>query len=107
MMFSKSFAAFAVISAAFIHSSTLVANDSSDKSRLVGANNEFAFSLYRRVIKHGDNIFFSPYSISTALSMTYAGASGETAEQMRKTLCFPNGLNVHQAFANLAAFSCF
>ena len=34
------------------------------------------------------NLFFSPYSISTALAMTRAGAKGDTAAQMDKTLHF-------------------
>ena len=47
-------------------------------------------------------MFFSPYSISNALAMTYAGARGETAEEMARTLHF--GLEpgrLHPAFATL------
>ena len=52
-------------------------------------NNKFAFELYQKVTQktHG-NIFFSPYSISAALAMTYAGADGSTAEEMSKTMHF-------------------
>ncbi len=44
--------------------------------------NGFAFDLYGRYSAGDGNILFSPYSISTALSMTYEGARGETADEM-------------------------
>ena len=56
---------------------------------LVQGNNRFAFDLYGRLREQSGNLFLSPYSISTALAMTYAGARGETAEQMAETLHFP------------------
>jgi serpin B len=51
--------------------------------------NLFAADLYAhlRSTEKG-NLFFSPQSISTALAMTYAGARGETAEQMARTMHF-------------------
>ncbi len=54
----------------------------------VGAYNDFAFNLYHRYSPGSENILFSPYSISTALSMTYEGARGETAEEMEKVFSF-------------------
>ena len=55
---------------------------------VVEGNNAFACDLYAR-LKHGPgNLFFSPYSISTCLAMTYAGARGETEKQMRRVLHF-------------------
>ena len=45
-------------------------------------------SFIRRLEKKEGNLFYSPYSISLALAMTYAGARGETAEQMADTLKF-------------------
>lgn len=49
--------------------------------------NDFAFDLYARLAAESEgNLFFSPSSIHTALAMTYAGAAGETAEQMARTL---------------------
>jgi len=60
--------------------------DQSDIATLVNGNGEFAFNLYQALMKQDGNIFFSPYSISLALAMTYAGARGETAKQMADTL---------------------
>jgi serpin B len=55
---------------------------------LVQANNQFAIDMYARLRKQPGNLFLSPYSLSTALAMTYAGARTETAEQMAKVLHF-------------------
>jgi serpin B len=48
----------------------------------VDASNAFALDLYGRYSRGEDNLFYSPYSISTALSMVYEGARGTTAEEM-------------------------
>ena len=51
--------------------------------------NRFAFDLYGRLrSQEKGNLFFSPQSISTALAMTYAGARGETAAEMARTMHF-------------------
>jgi serpin B len=70
-------------------------------SRLVDGNNRFALDLYRRLAGQKGDIFFSPESISTALAMTYAGARGQTAEQIAKTLYFDQ--SVEQLNAGFAA----
>ena len=44
---------------------------------VVEGNSRFAFDLYQQ-IKEDKNIFFSPFSISSALSMTYVGAAKKT-----------------------------
>jgi serine protease inhibitor len=55
---------------------------------MVNGNNKFAFDLYRTVKSSKGNIFFSPYSISMALAMTYGGAQGTTEKQIRDVLHF-------------------
>jgi serpin B len=62
----------------------------SDESKLVADNTTFAFNLYHQVIEDSptSNIFYSPYSISIALSMAYNGAKGSTATQMASALQF-------------------
>jgi serpin B len=57
-------------------------------AQIVQGNTAFALDLYAREKGNAGNLFFSPYSISTALAMTYAGARGDTAEQMAKALRF-------------------
>jgi serpin B len=60
----------------------------SEQALLVEGNSAFAFKLYQELKKKDGNLFYSPYSISLALAMTYAGANGETAQQMADTLHF-------------------
>jgi serpin B len=70
-----------------------------DRARFGTDNRAFAFALYRELAAKPGNLFFSPYSISTALAMTYAGAKGDTAAEMKEALCF--GLSpdtLHAAF---------
>jgi len=54
----------------------------------VDASNRFAFELYERYSSGNGNILFSPYSISTALSMVYEGAGGETADEIEDVFHF-------------------
>jgi serpin B len=73
-----------------------------DVRTLVEGNTAFALDLYARLRQKDGNLFCSPYSISTALGMTYAGARGETAEEMAKVLHFRlNQQRLHPAFAGL------
>src|SRR5690606_20591566 len=66
---------------------------------LVEANTAFATDLYAALRTREGNLFFSPYSISVALAMTYAGAAGDTASEMADTLHFgPAGADLHPAF---------
>lgn len=64
---------------------------------VVEAHNRFAFDLYRRYSFASGNIFFSPYSISTALAMTYEGAKGATAEEMQSVFYFPQDENTRRS----------
>ncbi len=62
-----------------------------DEQQLAQANNSFAFNLYKVLASGDGNIFFSPYSISSALSMTIAGAEGSTRTELLKALRLPRG----------------
>ena len=55
---------------------------------LTAANGNFAIDLLKQLNSEEpeDNIFISPFSISTALAMTYNDADGETKAEMAKTL---------------------
>jgi serpin B len=70
-----------------------------DRTRFGGDNRQFAFDLYGGIKDASGNLFFSPYSISVALAMTYAGAMGETKQEMSRALHFglPDA-TLHAAF---------
>ena len=73
-----------------------------DLATLAEGNSTFAFNLYQALREEDGNLFYSPYSISLALAMTYAGARDETAQQMADALDFilpPDRL--HPAFNSL------
>ena len=61
--------------------------------KVVDANNQFAIDLYKQINKQPtqteSNVFFSPYSLSTAMAMLYAAAEGETKQQIQKTFHYP------------------
>ena len=58
--------------------------------------------MYRQLRQRPGNLFFSPFSIRTTLGMTYAGARGETAAQMRETLRLSSPEEApHVAFAEI------
>ena len=70
---------------------------------LVKGNNIFAVNLYKEMGAYQANLFFSPYSISTALAMTYAGAKGNTAKEIAQALNFGIDRNTLPfAFKNLS-----
>jgi len=70
--------------------------------KIVEGNNTFTFKLYKEVKSFPDkNLFFSPFSISTALAMTYAGAKKETSLQIRRTMNFPQGKTFHTDYKHL------
>ena len=74
----------------------------SDTAMLSDGNNAFALDLYQTLREEDGNFFYSPYSISLALAMTYAGARGETEKQMADTLHFTLPQDqLHQTFNGL------
>lgn len=73
--------------------------------QLVENNTNFALALYKAIAgEQRGNLFLSPYSISSALAMTYAGARGETEKQIAKTLRLSQDqATIHPAFAEIAS----
>jgi serpin B len=72
-----------------------------DAAMLAAGNTAFATDLYAQLRKDKGNLFLSPFSISTALAMTAAGAKGQTLAEMRKVLHLPE--DPHSAFSQLLA----
>jgi len=73
-----------------------------DTAALVEGNNAFAFSLYQALKGEDGNIFYSPFSISLALAMTYAGAKGTTSAEMAKAMHYTLPQDrLHPAFNSL------
>lgn len=72
-------------------------------SELVAGNADFAVELHEQLAADDadDNVFVSPYSVSMALAMTYAGADGPAETAMRETLGFSLGPDTHQTFGAL------
>jgi len=76
---------------------------SSNPKDVIEGNNKFAFKLYQKVQtgSTGSNLIYSPFSISTAMAMVYAGARGETASQIKKTMEFQQGEEFHADYQRL------
>lgn len=68
------------------------------------ANKAFMLSLLKQLPSES-NIFYSPFSISTALAMVHLGAKSETLEEMNRALHFEKmGIDVHSAFGSYLEF---
>src|SRR3989475_998924 len=65
------------------------------------ATNQLAVDLHRQLATGNENLCVSPYSIDSALAMTFAGADGETRSEMARVLHFPNGGDVPASFSAL------
>src|SRR5262245_1199347 len=59
------------------------------------SNNRFALELYGQLRSKQGNLFLSPFSISSALAMTSAGARGKTLEEMQDALHLPEQKTLH------------
>jgi serpin B len=72
-----------------------------DTAAVVEGNTTFALDLFGKLRAKEGNLFLSPFSISTALAMTSAGARGDTLTQMEKALHLPEQKKLHPAVAAL------
>ncbi|PPD57351.1 serpin family protein [Dehalogenimonas etheniformans] len=83
----------------------LISNASaSDTAALVAGNTDFAMALYQVLREQDGNLFYSPYSISEALAMTWGGARNETEKRMADALSFSlSQADLHAAFNYLDA----
>ncbi len=102
----RQLAAGTILAAVLGAATTRGQNTPADFQKQCEGNTAFACDLYARLKSEaGDaNVFFSPYSISTALAMTSAGARGETEAQMAKALHLePEPTKRHAAFAAMEA----
>uniref|UniRef100_A0A8D0DNI4 Serpin domain-containing protein n=1 Tax=Salvator merianae TaxID=96440 RepID=A0A8D0DNI4_SALMN len=70
---------------------------------LPAANTAFAFKLFKTLSENDNkkNLFFSPLSISSALSMVLLGAGGSTADQISKTLSLNKCKDIHEGYEKL------
>lgn len=68
---------------------TVAVNENTTPVNITENNNLFALDLYKKIGGNQENLFYSPYSISTALAMTYAGARGKTEKEMSTVMHFP------------------
>jgi serpin B len=69
---------------------------------VIDANNQFAVDLFLKFKSKDGNIFFSPYSIFSALEMAYEGARGQTAEEMQRVLHLPADKDkIHSDFLSI------
>lgn len=94
----------AICLGAMVCPGTVVQADAEPVKALAKGNNEFAWEIYGALKGEKGNLFFSPFSLRTALAMTYAGARGETAAQMEKVLRFaPQDPTLHAAIARTIA----
>jgi serpin B len=74
----------------------------STQTGLVKGNNDYGVQLYRELAATPGNLFVSPYSISSALAMVYAGARGNTAREMKEAMRFQFDQNqLNGAFKSL------
>jgi serpin B len=76
----------------------MLSSASQSVQAIVEANNRFAIKLYRfyREKYKDDNIFFSPFSISSAFSILYEGARGKTAEEIKNVFGLPTRANARR-----------
>jgi serpin B len=86
----------------FLNTKSVRKKDPKIYRELVQGNTQFALDIYQKLRGNKGNLLCSPYSISTALAMTFAGARGETESQMEQTLHISlDQKHIHPLFASL------
>jgi len=74
-------------------------------SAMIKSNNAFALEIFKELNSATKNVSFSPFSISTAMAMTYAGAREESEKQISKVLHFnKDQQNFHPAYSALLEY---
>lgn len=72
------------------------------QSQVISRNSQFALDIYQELVDENENQMLSPYSISTALAMVYAGADGNTASELQNVMGYDaNNTAFHQTFNQL------
>lgn len=89
------------LSFAFALTSGITSVHAADFDAAAKATNELGIDLYRQLATGDENLCLSPYSIQSALAMTFAGADGETRTEMARVLHFSNDDSIHGSFASL------
>ncbi len=83
---------------------TLATAATAETSAVARGINAFGLDLHRVLAEDGGNRLASPWSIQSALAMTYAGAAGKTKEEMAKVLHFTaDETALHAGFQAIAA----
>lgn len=78
-----------------VSSESTINAESAEDYNIAAANNAFAFDMYSGIVNTSEgNMFFSPYSIFTAMAMCYDGAESTTKEEMSNVFYFPLNKNV-------------
>jgi serpin B len=72
-----------------------------DSGTAAAATNQIGLDLYRKLSTADNNLCLSPYSIENALAMTFAGAEGQTKDEMARVLHLSKDEAVHAGFSEL------
>ena len=72
-----------------VNAKTMINAESIEEYNIATANNAFAFDMYSMIKNSGENVFFSPYSIFSAMAICYDGAESATKEQISNVFYYP------------------
>ena len=75
-----------LFSSSCLHSKPEATENKNQNINLTKDNTDFACRLYANLKTPGENLFFSPFSISSALTMTYIGSENNTANEMKSVM---------------------